>query len=147
VTVPAVMTPQASVEAARALQARSLVPIHFNRTFEHPDYYRPLADAGQQIEELAAARDINGRSLETGDRVDIGSPPRRPCSKPDWREGGDASGGQRTHGRRHNMNDDAGRSPFDVPPPDPERRRLEPVLGTWSARSTARTASWAPACR
>ena len=76
VTVPAVMTPEQAVEAARALQARSLVPIHFNRTFEHHNYYRPLADAGQRIEELAAAREISVRFLEPGDWVDVELPSR-----------------------------------------------------------------------
>jgi L-ascorbate metabolism protein UlaG (beta-lactamase superfamily) len=82
VTVPAVMTPEQAVEAARALQAWNLVPIHYNRTFEHPDYYRPLADAGQRIEELAATRDLNVSFLEPGDRVDIELAPRRPDPSP-----------------------------------------------------------------
>jgi L-ascorbate metabolism protein UlaG (beta-lactamase superfamily) len=37
VNIPAVMTPEQAVEAARALKARTLVPIHYNRTFEHAD--------------------------------------------------------------------------------------------------------------
>lgn len=54
VAVPAVMTPEQAVEAACALQARLMVPIHYNRTFEHPEHYRPVADARTQINGLAA---------------------------------------------------------------------------------------------
>ncbi len=72
VSVPAVMTPEQAVEAARALQARTLVPIHYNRTFEHPDYYRPIADAGRRIEKLAVHRGIQVRFLEPGQWVDAG---------------------------------------------------------------------------
>jgi L-ascorbate metabolism protein UlaG (beta-lactamase superfamily) len=71
-TVPAVMTPEQAVDAARALQARSLVPIHYNRTFEHPDYYRPVADARERLEDLAGRRGIAIRFLEPGDWVDAG---------------------------------------------------------------------------
>jgi len=64
--VPAVMTPEQSVEAAHALQARTLVPIHYNRTFEHPDHYRPAADARTHISELAAQRAIEVCFAEPG---------------------------------------------------------------------------------
>jgi L-ascorbate metabolism protein UlaG (beta-lactamase superfamily) len=70
VTVPAVMTPEQAVEAARALQAGTLIPIHYNRTFEHPHYYRPLADADQRVEDLAARRGVDVRFLEPGEWVD-----------------------------------------------------------------------------
>jgi L-ascorbate metabolism protein UlaG (beta-lactamase superfamily) len=73
VAEPAVMTPEQAVEAARALQARTLVPIHYNRTFEHPDYYRPLADAPQRIEKASSARGITVRFLEPGQWVDAGA--------------------------------------------------------------------------
>jgi L-ascorbate metabolism protein UlaG (beta-lactamase superfamily) len=73
VSVPAVMTPEQAVEAAHALQARSLVPIHYNRTFEHPDYYRPLADAGERIQAAAGARGVAVDFLEPGDWVDAGA--------------------------------------------------------------------------
>ena len=71
VTVPAVMTPDQAVAASQALQARVMVPIHFNRTFEHPHFYRPVADAREQIEALAADRGANVRFLEPGEWHEI----------------------------------------------------------------------------
>jgi len=44
------MTPEQAVEAAHALKAQTLVPIHYNRTFEHDLYYRPAAEAEQRID-------------------------------------------------------------------------------------------------
>jgi L-ascorbate metabolism protein UlaG (beta-lactamase superfamily) len=64
--VPAVMTPEQAVEAARALQARRLVPIHYNRTFEHPDYYRPVADAREQIQSHALAHGLEVQFPDPG---------------------------------------------------------------------------------
>lgn len=58
VEVPAVLTPEQAVEAAYALGAGTLVPIHFSRMFEHPDYYRPIADARARIEAAAARREV-----------------------------------------------------------------------------------------
>jgi L-ascorbate metabolism protein UlaG (beta-lactamase superfamily) len=69
-SVPAVMTPEQAVEAARALRARSLVPIHYNRTFEHADYYRPVANARERLLSVAAPRGIEVAFLEPGDWVD-----------------------------------------------------------------------------
>lgn len=71
VTVPAVMTPEQAVEAARALQARLMVPIHYNRTFEHPEHYRPVADARAQIDGLAAKRGASVRFIAPGEWHDI----------------------------------------------------------------------------
>ncbi len=71
VTVPAVMTPDQAVEAARALQARITVPIHYNRTFEHPKFYRPVTNAGEQIDAFAARRDVGVRFLEPGEWHEI----------------------------------------------------------------------------
>jgi L-ascorbate metabolism protein UlaG (beta-lactamase superfamily) len=53
----AVMTPEQAVDAAYVLGARALLPIHFNRTFESPEYYRPVADARERIEARAAERE------------------------------------------------------------------------------------------
>jgi L-ascorbate metabolism protein UlaG (beta-lactamase superfamily) len=72
VSVPAVMTPEQAVEAARALRARRMVPIHYNRTFEHPDYYRPLTDARERLEQAAAGGEVAVEFLEPGEWVDAG---------------------------------------------------------------------------
>ncbi|MEO7197497.1 MAG: MBL fold metallo-hydrolase [Solirubrobacterales bacterium] len=71
-SVPAVMGPTEAVEAARALRAGLLIPIHFNRTFEHPDYYRPQHDVEGRIRELALQREVPVRFLEPGDWIDAG---------------------------------------------------------------------------
>jgi L-ascorbate metabolism protein UlaG (beta-lactamase superfamily) len=71
VGVPAVMTPHQAVEATRALGARTLAPIHYNRTFEHPDFYRPIAGAEQLIRTLAAERGVTVSFLEPGDWVEV----------------------------------------------------------------------------
>lgn len=71
VTVPAVMTPDQAVQAAHALQARLMVPIHYNRTFEHPDYYRPVANAHEQVDAFAQKFGTNIRFLEPGEWHDI----------------------------------------------------------------------------
>jgi L-ascorbate metabolism protein UlaG (beta-lactamase superfamily) len=66
VPVPAVMTPEQAVEAAHALQARTLVPIHYNRTFEHDLYYRPAAEAEQRIQSLSEQRAVDIHFADPG---------------------------------------------------------------------------------
>jgi L-ascorbate metabolism protein UlaG (beta-lactamase superfamily) len=72
VPLPAVMTPEQAVEAARALQARTLVPIHYNRTFVHDVYYRPVADAERRIAALSAERALDVRFAEPGEWSTLG---------------------------------------------------------------------------
>jgi L-ascorbate metabolism protein UlaG (beta-lactamase superfamily) len=71
VPLPAVMAPEEAVEAARALKACLMVPIHYNRTFEHPDMYRPVLGACEQIGALAAEVGVSVRFLEPGEWHDI----------------------------------------------------------------------------
>ncbi|MGH2905924.1 MAG: MBL fold metallo-hydrolase [Solirubrobacterales bacterium] len=63
----AVMNPEQAIDAAAALQAAKLVPIHYNRTFEHPDYYRPISDAEERIGAAAWDRNITVEFLEPGE--------------------------------------------------------------------------------
>lgn len=68
---PGVMTPEQSVDAAAALRTRRLVPIHFNRTFEHPEYYRPVRDAAERIEAAAAEREVSVELVEPGEWIEV----------------------------------------------------------------------------
>ena len=70
-TTPGVMNPEQAVDAAAALRARKLIPIHFNRTFEHPEYYRPVHDAAERIEIVGARARAAGRAARTR-RLDRG---------------------------------------------------------------------------
>jgi L-ascorbate metabolism protein UlaG (beta-lactamase superfamily) len=69
--VPAVMRPTETVEAALALSAGTLVPIHYSATFDHPDFYRPVPDAAEQIRAHAAARGVPVAWLEPGEWVEL----------------------------------------------------------------------------
>jgi hypothetical protein len=69
--VPAVMTPEQCVDAAYALGAAALLPIHFNRTFEAPDYYRPVADARERIAARAGERDQEVRFAAPGEWLEV----------------------------------------------------------------------------
>ena len=40
--------------------------------------------------------------------------------------------------------DESGANEFDVPPPDPELKRLEPLLGTWRSEATTRDSILGP---
>jgi hypothetical protein len=37
--------------------------------------------------------------------------------------------------------------PFHVPPPDPELRRLEPLIGTWTSEDHTEDTLLGPGCR
>lgn len=71
-TTPAVMTPAQAVDAAAALRAKTLIPIHFNRTFEHPDFYRPVPDAAALIAESASERALDVSFPEIGEWIEVG---------------------------------------------------------------------------
>ncbi len=58
------LTPEQAVDAARALKAGCLMPMHFTRTYEHERMYRPIADAEDR---LRAAADLH--------QVDLHFPP------------------------------------------------------------------------
>jgi len=61
------MTPEQAVEAAHALKAQTLVPIHYNRTFEHDLYYRPAAEAEQRIDARSRERGVAVSFADPGD--------------------------------------------------------------------------------
>ena len=69
--VPAVMTPEQSVQAARALRADVLVPMHDVRMFEHETYYRPVTGARQRLTEAGAAAGVAVRITAPGDWIEV----------------------------------------------------------------------------
>lgn len=76
VSIPAVMGPEQAVEAARAMRAGVIVPIHYNQTFEHPDLYRPVPDAGTRLRRLAAQAELEAWFLEPGEWAEVRSSSR-----------------------------------------------------------------------
>lgn len=71
VPVPAAMTPEQAVEAARALGAATLVPIHVNGTFSRHPAYVPEPDAGDRVVALGDERGQPVRLLTPGDWHDV----------------------------------------------------------------------------
>jgi hypothetical protein len=65
------MTPEQAVDAAFVLGAGALLPIHFNRTFDSPDYYRPVTDARERISARAAERDQPVRFTGPGEWLEV----------------------------------------------------------------------------
>jgi L-ascorbate metabolism protein UlaG (beta-lactamase superfamily) len=65
VSVPAALTPEQAVEAARALQAGRLVPIHYG-TYSHERMYREREDVPGAVSRTAAERGVRAEILELG---------------------------------------------------------------------------------
>lgn len=55
---PVCLGPEQAVDAAYALKAGALMPVHFSRTYEHERMYRPLVDAPERLQTAAAAREV-----------------------------------------------------------------------------------------
>lgn len=55
---PADLTPEQAVDAAYALGAGRLLPIHFTRTYEHEQLYKPIPDAEARLRSAAKARKV-----------------------------------------------------------------------------------------
>ncbi len=68
--VPAALTPEQAVEAARALSAGRLVPMHYG-TFQHPRRYRARDDAEEAVARAAAERGVETTILRPGDAVSL----------------------------------------------------------------------------
>lgn len=69
--VPAVMTPEQAIQAGRALRARTVVPIHDVRMFEHPEYYRPVEGARDRLARAGEAAGVDVRFLAPGAWVQV----------------------------------------------------------------------------
>jgi L-ascorbate metabolism protein UlaG (beta-lactamase superfamily) len=68
--VPAAMTPEQAVEAARALGARELVAIHHG-VLEHRDFYRPHPDVPGAVAAAAARYDYPARVAVAGEEIEL----------------------------------------------------------------------------
>ncbi|MBJ7355353.1 MAG: MBL fold metallo-hydrolase [Thermoleophilaceae bacterium] len=55
---PVDLTPEQAVDAAYALGADRLMPIHFTRTYDHEQMYRPIKDAEARIRAAAEDRGV-----------------------------------------------------------------------------------------
>jgi L-ascorbate metabolism protein UlaG (beta-lactamase superfamily) len=66
--VPAVLTPEQAVEAARALGARELVAIHHG-ALEHEAYYRPHPDVPGALATAAARHGLAARAAVAGEEM------------------------------------------------------------------------------
>lgn len=69
-TLPACMTPEEAVEAARILGAETLVPIHF-QTFHHPPHYIETPNLLARLERRAAERHVRIHVLNAGESLNI----------------------------------------------------------------------------
>jgi L-ascorbate metabolism protein UlaG (beta-lactamase superfamily) len=67
--VPAAMTPGDAAAAARALDAREAVPMHYE-TFHHPKLYKAIDGAGEAFVAAAAAAGVSARIVEPGEVVE-----------------------------------------------------------------------------
>jgi L-ascorbate metabolism protein UlaG (beta-lactamase superfamily) len=69
-SVPAVLTPEQAVEAARALQARRLVPIHYG-TFAHERMYVEREDVPAAVTAAAAGRGVQVGVMTAGETAQV----------------------------------------------------------------------------
>ena len=67
---PAVLTPAQAVDAAAALEARRLVPIHYG-DMDHPDFYRAHKDPEETVLAAAAERGVDVAIVAPGDPVEV----------------------------------------------------------------------------
>lgn len=66
--VPACLTPEQAVEAARVLGARQLVAVHHG-VLEHEDLYRPVADVPGAVAAAAARYGLPARAAVAGEEL------------------------------------------------------------------------------
>ena len=68
--VPAVMTAEQAVAAARALRAGALVPMHYG-TLDYPPFYRPEADAEERVRAAAAREELEVVFPPPGEWIEV----------------------------------------------------------------------------
>lgn len=74
VSVPATLSPEQAVEAAYSLKAELLVPMHFSRKFEHDQFYKPIVNARERLEQAAATRAVTLAFPEIGETIEVPAP-------------------------------------------------------------------------
>jgi L-ascorbate metabolism protein UlaG (beta-lactamase superfamily) len=65
------LTPEQAVDAAYALGAGRLLPIHFTRTYENEQMYKPVQDAEVRLTAAAATRDVELAFPEIGEWIEV----------------------------------------------------------------------------
>jgi len=69
-SLPACMTPEEAVEAARLLGAGRLVPIHYH-TFHHPPFYIETPNLIERLTKRAQERAVHVALLEPGEKLEV----------------------------------------------------------------------------
>jgi L-ascorbate metabolism protein UlaG (beta-lactamase superfamily) len=65
------LSPEQAVDAAYALSAGRLLPIHFTRTYEHDPIYRPVQNAEERLRAAAAERNVELEFPEIGEWSEV----------------------------------------------------------------------------
>lgn len=70
---PVDLIPEQAVDAAYALKAGKLMPVHFSRTYDHERMYRPIIDAEERIRAAAEERGVELIFPAIGDWIEVNS--------------------------------------------------------------------------
>jgi L-ascorbate metabolism protein UlaG (beta-lactamase superfamily) len=65
------LSPEQAVDAAYALGAARLLPIHFTRTYEHAQIYRPIQNAEERLRAAAETRGVELAFPAIGEWTDV----------------------------------------------------------------------------
>jgi L-ascorbate metabolism protein UlaG (beta-lactamase superfamily) len=68
---PVDLTPEQAVDAAYALGAARLLPIHFSRTYDHEQMYRPIKDAEARLRAAAESREVELIFPQIGEWIEV----------------------------------------------------------------------------
>lgn len=68
------LTPEQAVDAAYALKAGRMLPMHFSRTYDHERMYRPIVNAEERIRAAALERGVELRFPEIGEWIEVAAP-------------------------------------------------------------------------
>ncbi|MFT4048610.1 MAG: MBL fold metallo-hydrolase [Solirubrobacterales bacterium] len=71
---PVDLNPEQAVDAAYALRAGRLLPIHFSRTYDHEQMYRPINNAEERLRAAAETRGVELAFPAIGEWIEVESP-------------------------------------------------------------------------